>query len=265
MCSPEIIAQVAAHMSLADRPGGAAARTKTVNRTPRTVSFSRVVDLTHLLPSDFPNPFGRSNLDIEPVLTFAKDGVNLNNWHISEHVGTHIDAPIHFSDDGLTVEQIPVQDLVVPLAIIDIRERAEANADTELTPDDIAAWEAQYGSLPAGCCVAMNSGWDRFAPGPRYCDRDDDDVMHFPGFHGETAEMLVSSRDVLGLGVDTTSLDNGPSTEFLAHNTWLPAGGWVAEGMANLSELPPAGATIVVGGPTVVGASGGPSRIVALV
>ena len=111
----------------------------------------------------------------------------------------------------------------------------------------------------------MDSGWDRHAPGPKYCDRDEDGVMHFPGFHPETAELLVNDRQVLGLGVDTTSLDHGPSTEHMAHRIWLPAGGWIAEGLANLSKLPQNGATIVVGGPTVVGATGGVSRIMALV
>jgi len=77
--------------------------------------------------------------------------------------------------------------------------------------------------------------------------------------------MLVNDRDVLGLGVDTTPLDYGPSTEHMAHRIWLPAGGWIAEGLANLSKLPPVGATIVVGGPTIVGATRGVSRIMALV
>ena len=265
MCSSQIIAHVVAHMSPIDRSSSASPRAGAASRTAQAVSFSRVVDLTHPLPVGFPSPFGRSDLKIESVLEFGRDGINLNRWHISEHVGTHIDAPIHFSEDGLTAEQIPVENLVVPLVVIDIRGRAEANADTELTPDDVAAWEAEHGPLPRRCCVAMNSGWDKFAPGPKYCDRDDNGAMHFPGFHAETAKMLASDRDVLGLGVDTTSLDNGPSTEFPAHNTWLQAGGWIAEGLANLSEVPPVGATIVVGGPTIVRATGGISRIIALV
>lgn len=265
MCSPEVIAKVAAHMAPADRPTGVAARRSESEVPDQIVSFSRVVDLTHPLVPDFPTPFGRSELEIEPVLKFAKDRWNLNRWHINEHMGTHIDAPIHIDSDGIAVGQIPVKDLVIPLVIIDIKSRADEDADTELTPDDIKNWEALHGPLPRGCCVAMDSGWDRYAPGPKYCDRDEGGVMHFPGFHPETAEMLVDDRQVLGLGVDTTSLDHGPSTEHMAHRIWLPAGGWIVEGLANLSKLPQSGATIVVGGPTVVGATGGVSRIMALV
>lgn len=265
MCSPETIAHVVRHLGPADRSSGASVRNRAAAETPARVSFTRTVDLTHPLTPDFPTPFGRSDLEIEPVFQFEDDRWNLNRWHISEHMGTHIDAPIHVTADGITAEQIPVSDLVVPLAVIDIRARAREDADTELTPVDIMAWEAEHGDLPRGCCVAMNSGWDRYAPGPLFCDRDEDGIMHFPGFHPETAEMLANERDVLGLGVDTTSLDHGPSTEHMAHRIWLPAGGWVAEGLANLSELPAVGTTIVVGGPTVVGASGGVSRIIALV
>jgi kynurenine formamidase len=265
MCSPQIIAHVAAHLGPADRPSGSSPRSKPVHDASSTVSFSNVVDLTHPLPPDFPTPFGRSELEIESVLQFADDRWDLNRWHISEHMGTHVDAPIHIAEDGITVDQIPVEDLVVPLAVIDIRERAETDADTELTPDDITAWEAEHGPLPRHCCVAMNSGWGEYAPGEKYCDRDDDGIMHFPGFHPEAVELLANHREVLGVGVDTASLDHGPSTEHMAHRTWLPAGGWVAEGLANLSRLPPVGSTIVVGGPTIVGATGGPSRIMALV
>jgi kynurenine formamidase len=265
MCSPEVMAHVAANMGPADRPAGGPTLPEAAT-TPRVaVSFSTVVDLTHPLVPDFPTPFGRSELEIESVLKFADHRWNLNRWHINEHMGTHIDAPIHVVEGGLAVEQIPIGNLVVPLAVVDIRERAATDPDTELTPDDLAAWESQHGPLPRGCCVAMNSGWDTYAPGKRYCDRDEDGVMHFPGLHPEAAEMLANERDVVGVGVDTTSLDHGPSTEHMAHRIWMPAGGWIVEGLANLSELPPAGATIVVGGPTVVGATGGVSRIIALV
>ena len=119
--------------------------------------------------------------------------------------------------------------------------------------------------LPYGCCVAMNSGWDVHATGSKYRNVDEDGVMHFPGVHAETAQMLLGERHVLGLGVDTLSVDIGPSSEFPVHKLWLPSGRWAAEGLANLSNLPPNGATIVVGAPTVVGGSGGPSRIMALV
>ena len=133
-----------------------------------------------------------------------------------------------------------------------------------VTPKDISKWESVHGNLPEGCCVAMNSGWDRHAKGPDYRNADEDGTKHFRGVHVEAAQMLIEDRSVVGLAVDTLPIDHGPSTDFLTHRRWMPSGRWAAEGLANLSRLPPAGAIIVVGGPAVVGSTGGPSRIIAL-
>jgi kynurenine formamidase len=132
-------------------------------------------------------------------------------------------------------------------------------------PEDIKLWESDHGELPDGCCVAVNAGWDRRAVGAGYRNADDAGVKHFPGVHVDAAQMLLEDRRVTGLGVDTLSIDHGPSSDFPTHRKWLPAGRWALEGLANLARLPAVGATIVVGSPTIVGATGGPSRILALV
>lgn len=262
MCSPAVIHHVIANLGPADR-GTGVTPVDHVDLHPQTC-FSEVFDLTHPLDEDFPSANGEQWLTLKDFLNFEADGINFKRWSIYEHIGTHIDAPIHFSADGASVDRIPVDTLIVPLAVIDIRARAAGNADTELTPNDIAAWEAQYGPLPQGCCVAMNAGWDSRATGPGYRNADSDGVMHFPGFHVETADMLIEEHDVIGMGVDTLSIDNGPSDSFPVHRHWLPSGRWAIEGLANLATVPASGATIVVGAPTIVGATGGPSRIFAL-
>ena len=88
--------------------------------------------------------------------------------------------------------------------------------------------------------------------------------MHFPGFHSEAAQYLLE-KDVRGIMVDTLSLDYGPSEDFAVHFSWLPANRWGIECVANLGELPESGSTVIVGGPKIAGASGGPSRVLALV
>ncbi len=263
MCSPRVMDHVAAALGPADGARGGASPAPAATAAQR--SFSRALDLTHPLTETFPTASGDQWLVLEDFMTHAATGINFKRWHVHEHIGTHIDAPIHFSADGRTVEEIPVDDLVAPLAVIDISARADDDPDTVLTPDDVRAWEATHGALPAGCCLAVNSGWDRHVPGPGYRNADDAGVMHFPGVHVETVRMLLEERDVVGLGIDTLSLDHGPSTDFAAHCAWLPAGRWVAEGLANLGDVPAVGATIVVGVPKVVGATGGPSRIISLV
>jgi kynurenine formamidase len=150
-----------------------------------------------------------------------------------------------------------------PVVVIDIARRAQDDADTQVTPDDIRAFEAQHGPVPAGACVAMRSGWDRHLKEARYRNADEKGAMHFPGFHVE-ASRLLRERDAAGIAVDTLSLDFGASPDFATHYDWLPSGRWGLECVANLGELPATGATLVLGGPKIVGSTGGRSRVLAL-
>jgi len=107
-------------------------------------------DLTHELHPEFPTYFGDPQLKIVPKGTFAKDKFNLNEWVLNEHTGTHMDAPLHFSPDGKSVAEVAVENLVVPLAIVDIREKAAASADAQVTPDDLKAWSTRTARSPRG-------------------------------------------------------------------------------------------------------------------
>jgi kynurenine formamidase len=229
------------------------------------VSPSGVRDLTHELHPDFPTFFGEQQLKIVPKLSFAKDGLNLNEWVINEHTGTHIDSPLHFSAAGQSIAEVPLENFVVPLAIIDIREKAAANPDAQVTPDDIKAWISKNGPIPDSACVAMNSGWDAYVTGPKFRNVDDKKALHFPGFHVEAVNMLLESTSASGIASDTLSLDFGISPDFATHKAWLPRGKWGIEAIANLGHLPAKGAMLVVGAPKIRGATGGPSRIFAFV
>lgn len=231
----------------------------------QTVSFNRVVDLTHTMGINFPTYFGEPQLEIEVLNSTEKDGFNIKRWLVVEHTGTHLDAPFHFGADQDTADEIPVEKLVVPLAVIDIRAKSAENPDAQVTPDDLKAWEEMYGPLPVGVCVAMNSGWGSKVGSDAFRNADDEGLMHFPGFHVEAAQFLMEERDVVGIAVDTLSLDYGLSPDFATHFNWLPSNRWGIENIANLDQLPAVGATIVVGGPKIEGATGGPSRVLALV
>jgi len=227
------------------------------------ISASQVVDLTHTITEDFPTYGGEQQLEVEVLGDIASVGYNIKSWRINEHTGTHMDAPFHFSEMD-SADMIPIANLVGPLAVIDIRAKAADNADAELTPDDIMAWEANHGELPTGAIVAMNSGWDAKLGTDEFRNADSGGVMHFPGFHIEAANYLLE-KEVRGIMVDTLSLDYGPSEDFAVHFGWLPANRWGMECVASLSELPESGATVIAGGPKIAGASGGPSRVLALV
>ncbi|MEM1072807.1 MAG: cyclase family protein [Pseudomonadota bacterium] len=226
---------------------------------------SRVVDLTHTFSEGFPTWGGASGLSREQAFNFADNGFNLFNMSVNEHAGTHVDAPLHFSADGASIDEVPVGDLVCPLCVVDISARAADDPDARMTPDDLKAWIAANGDIPDGACVAMYSGWDTKTAGDGFRNADGDGVMHFPGVHVEAAQMLLEETGAMSIGVDTLSIDFGPSQDFVTHYAWLPEGRYAIECMAALKEVPAAGATLVVGAPKVLGGTGGQARIFAMV
>ncbi len=226
---------------------------------------SEVVDMTHVYDENFPTYFGAPGIAKNQKFNFADNGFNLFELTLNEHTATHLDAPLHFSADGNSVDEIPVSDLVVPLCVIHIHERAAENPDAQVTPDDIKAWISRNGPIPDKACVAMHSGWEGKVSGDGFRNADDQGVMHFPGFHIEATQMLLEETTAAAIGVDTLSLDYGPSKDFATHYAWLPAGRYGIENLRNLARVPEAGATLVVGAPTHRGGSGGPARIFAMV
>src|SRR3954462_7764135 len=157
----------------------------------QTASFSRVVDLTHTLSPSFPTFTGEPYLKIQQKMFLDRDGYNVLEWTLFEHVSTHPDAPIHFANNAPSADLLTAPSLVVPLAVIDVTAQAEADPDYRVLPADILAWERANGPLPDNACVAMNSGWDRHVATEKFRNANAQGVMHFPGFHADTAEFLV--------------------------------------------------------------------------
>ena len=223
----------------------------------------RVVDMTHTITADFPSYYGKPSLTMTETRSQTIDGYTSFALNIAEHFGTHIDAPIHFADDALSVDAILPEHLLAPLVVIDIAGRAAEDADTQVTPDDIAAWQSRYGDIPPAACVAMHSGWGQKIASPAFRGFDGT-RRHFPGFHVETAHMLLEDGAAASLAVDTLSLDHGISPDFPAHRVWLPANRFGVENIANLQQVPEAGATLFIGVPKHKGGSGGQARVLAL-
>lgn len=228
--------------------------------------FSNVLDLTHILGPDMPR-FSDADpaFSIKPFVTHESGGYYGSVLSYWEHTGTHMDAPVHFDPDGLFVDQIEPQNLVVPAVVIDITAKAQRDPDALVTPDDIRAYERRYGRIPNNAAVLMASGWGaRIGSTASHRNADASGVMHFPGFGKEAIDFLLAERNAAGIGVDTLSLDHGPSTTFAVHYTWLAANKWGIENLANLEAIPPRGATLFVGAPKVASGSGGPSRVLAV-
>ncbi len=190
------------------------------------------------------------------------------NFAASEHGGTHIDAPIHFGKGQSAVDEIPIPRLVGPAAVVDVSQAVARDRDYRLTIEDLKYWEAKHGRIPDGAIVLMHSGWGRYWPDKqRYLGSEtpgDPKTLHFPGFSKEAAEFLVKERAIDGVGIDTPSIDHGPSKDFIAHRILNGANRYALENVANLEKLPPQGATLIALPMKIKGGTGGPVRIIAI-
>jgi kynurenine formamidase len=186
----------------------------------------------------------------------------------SEHGGTHLDAPIHFSEGKQSVDEIAVSKLVGSAAVIDISAACAQNTDYRLTVEDITGWEKAHGEIPNEAIVLIRTGWGKFwGDKKKYLGTDtpgDVANLHFPGIGREAAEFLAKQRKIDCLGIDTASMDYGPTKDFIAHQILNGANIFGLENVANLDRLPAKGATLIALPMKIKGGTGAPVRIIAI-
>ena len=238
-------------------PTGAAAQ------QPRRRGARRYQDLTHVFRGGFPVYAGDAPAR-RTLVTVAGEGFYAQQWTFGEHSGTHMDAPGHFVADGRLVPQLRPAELFAPAAVIDISSRAARDPDAMVEPSDLRRFERRHGQIPRGAIVFMYSGWERRLGDPTaFKNVGSDGKFHFPGFGREALDVLLKTRRITGIGVDTLSLDVGASSTFDVHKRLLGADRYGLENVANLSKIPPRGANVVVGVIPWEDGSGGPCRLIA--
>ena len=235
------------------------------------LAAARVVDLTWAFddttlywPSS-PTGFERTTLHHGP--TPGGYFYSASSFCAPEHGGTHLDAPIHFAEGRRTADQVPLAQLIAPGVVVDVRRQAAADRDYRLTVEDLTAWEQVHGRIPQGAIVLLRTGWsERWPDRLGYFGSDtpgDASSLHFPSYGVEAAEWLVRQRAIAALGVDTASIDHGPSNAFEVHRVTLEADVPAFENVAHLEQVPETGAFIAALPMKIAGGSGGPLRIVA--
>ena len=244
-----------------------------------TTGSLKIVDLTNTLsPStptlELPDPF--SNLidfSTETVSEYNEPGPfwKHQNIHTGEHVGTHIDAPVHWISgrDGHDVSTLPVERLFGPAVVLDLTEKVEQNSDYLIQVSDIQEWEAVHGKLPDNSWLLLRTGWDKYSQDRKAFLNADEDGSHTPGLSAEASEWLATETNISGIGVDTVGIDAGRGAEldppFPAHYHLLGNDKYGVTSLQNLDQLPATGALLIVAPLPIVGGTGSPSRIFALV
>ena len=237
-----------------------------------------VVDLTQPLSEKtptirLPEPFANTpGLKVHEIAAYDERGPAWAwNWlEIGEHVGTHLDAPIHWISgrEGLDVSQIPPRHLVAPAVVIDKSAEAERDPDYLLTVEDIRAFEAEHGPLPEGGWLLLRTGWDARAHDEELFLNAGSGSPRSPGFDPECARWLAEDSPLVGVGVETVGIDAGAAggfdPPFPVHFHLLGAGKYGVTQLANLGALPPTGALLMVAPLKLAGGTGSPVRALAL-
>jgi kynurenine formamidase len=235
------------------------------------ISHRNPIDMSHAFdehtiywPTNQPFHWEKTNWGVTPKGYWYTSAV----FSASEHGGTHLDAPIHFSEDGWTVDQIPPSHLMGEGIVMDIRTKTLVQPDYILEIEDIVQWESRHGLIPANSIVFLLTGWGEFWPDPvRYLGSHtptDPQTLHFPAFSKASAEFLITHRNIRGLGVDTASIDAGQSRDFPVHQILAGKNRLALENVANLEHLPPRGTWVIALPMKIRGGTGGPARIIGL-
>jgi kynurenine formamidase len=240
---------------------------------PLDLKAYRLVDLTHSFNKETIYwPTDTSGFQLKQLAHGKTDAgffYAANSLCTAEHGGTHLDAPLHFAEGKRSNEQIPLEQLIAPLAVIDVSKQAAANRDYRLTREDVLQFEKRYGRIKPGTIIVLRTGWSKNWPDrKKYLGDDtpgDASRLSFPSFGEDAAKLLVEERKVAVIGVDTASIDYGRSKDFMVHRIAAARNVAGLENLMNLEKLPATGAMIIALPMKIEGGSGGPVRVIALV
>ena len=238
-----------------------------------SIKKENLVDLTHEYSSEtiyWPTEDGFR-------LDAGFDGMTEKGYYYSakkfsapEHGGTHIDAPIHFAENGQTIDEIPLERLFGKGIVIDVSKNALENRDYQITAQDFRIWETSHGQIPYGAIVLLHTGYGKYWPDRlKYLGTDKTGTralgdLSFPGLDPDATKWLVENRKINAIGIDTQSIDYGKSQLFETHRILCSANIPFFENVANLDKLPPAGSFVIALPMKIKGGSGAPLRLVAI-
>lgn len=226
-------------------------------------------DLSHAFHPGQPRFSAFPDEERQLVFDYPKgDAFQVHRYAFVGQWGTHVDPPVHFIEGGRAVDDLPVSDMLLPLVVLDIREKVADSPDATPELSDIVAWEERNGRIPSGCFVALRTGWSsRWPDNERFYNRSADGVSHCPGWSRAVLEELFEKRGIVAIGHEQIDTDPGMATskgDFSLEHYVLSRDRWQVELLANLDGLPEAGALIMASWPKAKGGSGFPARAVAI-
>ena len=225
-----------------------------------TLNYTHIIDLSHPIAPHMPHWPGDPETKIEECADIGRDGYNLSRLTIGEHTGTHLGAPRHFCETGVTVDEIPPGYFMAPAIVINMEAKAALNRDALLSVKDIVLWEKMYGFIKSGSIALVKTGWSHLWGDESAYFAIAKDGLHFPGISLVAARYLVQELDIIGLGIDTAGIDGGRSIDFKTSKLLAEQNVYHLENL-NLAALTITHLTLVVAPLPISGGSGSPCRI----
>lgn len=231
----------------------------------------RWVDLTHSFAPGIPHWHGFPDEERETLYYYDEgvgsvgSGIWIQRYSHVGQWGTHADAPAHFVRGTRTLDQIGVKEMVLPLVVIDIHEKAAKKADYAVAMDDIRVWESKHGKVPEGCFVALRTDWSKRWPDPHAMLNQDSTGEHFPGWSMPVLKYLFEERKITACGHETS--DNAPGVldpDMAMERYVLSTNHYQIELLASLDKVPEFGALIIAAFPKPKNGSGFPARVFAI-
>jgi kynurenine formamidase len=232
------------------------------------------VDLTHAFHAGIPHWPGFDN-EVRVTTHYYDEGIGTqghgflaHQYKIPGQWGTHVDAPAHFVRGKRFLDEISVKEMVLPLVVLDVSDKAKADPDYRISMGDVRAWEAKYGPIPANAFVAMRTDWSKKWPNAEAMrNQDDKGVAHYPGWSKEVLTYLYAERNITASGHETTDTDPGIATskgDYSLEAYILSQDKFQIELLANLDKVPEYGALVVAAFPKPKLGSGFPARVFAI-
>lgn len=245
-----------------------------------SISYSRIVDCSHPVSPDMPHWPGDPVTRFDVCASIGTDGYSLRSFSMSEHAGTHCNAPNSFFSHGADVAAVLSSPLCLPMVVADFSVQTADDSMAVFTPSHLALWEQLHGPVPSDSLFCLHCGWGEkwtnaalflgtHAPQGNVVgamhECDGMPALRFPAFAIETARILMHERHVAGIAIDTHGVDSPADGTFAVNRLVLEAGGLVLECLANLHLLPPVGCNSVIGGLRLSGGTGSPVSVFAFV
>ena len=266
------VAGLMAVLALAPRTARAdapASAPPTLTQIYAVLHSKRFVDLTHAFAPGIPHWKGFKDEKIRTLYTYEKGGFWAQEFTHPGQWGTHVDPPAHFHRGLRTVDQIPLDQLILPLVVLDVHRKVANNPDYVVTMDDVRAWEARHGRIPTGAFVALRTDWSRRWPSQGAMQNADArGVLHYPGWSRAVLQYLYERRHITASGHETTDTDPGLAVtrdDYSLESYVLGTNHFQIELLANLDQVPEAGALVMVSFPKPENGSGFPARVIAIV